>query len=84
MINSAMSFVLLEGRSFTAPVPLSQTFHDQLLLATILRSLDRPETVLVYLTATKYNARPRPSDEPRAAWPKTHATVLPRQTYNDF
>lgn len=37
MMNSAMSFVLLEGRSFTTPVPLSlsRNFHDQELLATI-------------------------------------------------
>lgn len=35
MINSAMSFVLHQGRSFTAGLPLSQNFDDHMLLATI-------------------------------------------------
>lgn len=41
MINSAMAFVLLKRRSFTATMPLPQNSDDKMLLATISRSFHR-------------------------------------------
>ncbi|KAH8762453.1 hypothetical protein F5883DRAFT_115306 [Diaporthe sp. PMI_573] len=80
MIDSAMALVLLDGRSFTAAVPLAQPFHDHMLLATISRPVIGHSPFLC-ISQPPNTTSPEAEMRLWAAWPNPDAAVTSRQRH---